>query len=203
VCGTRRSLGASARFLDFMVMRHESAFADPPEVLDLQRLRLRRPLLSDASAIFEYASDPEVARYADWPISSTVEAVAERLRGRKRQWNEGAEFYWVLTLRSEDRAIGSIACSMSGHTAEFGVVLNRRFWRNGYATEACHAVVEWVFSVPFVWRLAATCDVENLASARLLEKSGLTLEGILRRAIVRPNLSAEPRDAFMYAKVRG
>jgi hypothetical protein len=47
------------------VMRHEPPIARPPEVFDLQRLRLRRPRASDAAAILECASDPEVARYAD------------------------------------------------------------------------------------------------------------------------------------------
>jgi RimJ/RimL family protein N-acetyltransferase len=163
---------------------------------------LRRPRLSDAAAIFDYASDPEVARYADWPFSSKLESVIELLRGRESAWNSGSEFYWVLTLPSDDRAIGAIACSVSGHAAEFGFLLNRRFWRNGYATEASRAIADWIFSVPSVWRLAATCDVENVASARVLEKTGLTREGIMRRAIVRPNLSAEPRDAFLYSRVR-
>ncbi len=183
-------------------MAREPALLHPPEVMDLPRLRLRRPRLSDAEAIFDYARDPEVARYADWQVRSELEPVTELLRGREGAWNSGSEFYWVLTLPSDDRAIGAIACSVSGHAAEFGFLLNRRFWRNGYATEASRAVVDWIFSVPSVWRLAATCDVENVASARVLEKSGLTREGILRRAIVRPNLSTKPRDAFLYSKVR-
>lgn len=183
-------------------MRHEQSSARPPEVIDLQRLRLRRPKLSDASAIFDCSGDPEVARYADWPISPTVDSVIELLRGYEEQWNSGSEFYWVLTLLPADRAIGGIACCLSGHAAEFGFLVNRRFWCNGYATEASRAVVEWVFSVPSVSRLSATCDTENLASVRVLEKVGLTREGIVRRAIVRPNLSEEPRDAFLYSKVR-
>ena len=183
-------------------MRRESTLAYPPEVIELERLRLRRPRLSDASAIFEYASDPEVAHYADWQISSDLESVTKLLRRRESAWEAGSEFYWVLTLLSQDQAIGGIACSISGHAAEFGFLLNRRFWSQGYATEASRAVVEWVFSVPSVWRLTATCDTENAASARVLEKVGLTREGTLRRAIVRPNLSNEPRDAFLYSKVR-
>ncbi len=183
-------------------MGHEPALLHPPEVLDLARLRLRRPRLSDAEAIFDYASDPEVARYADWPFRPDLEFVTELLRGRERAWNSGSEFYWVLTLPADDRAIGAIACSVAGHAAEFGFILNRRFWRNGYATEASHAVVDWILSVPSVWRLSATCDVENVASARVLEKAGLTREGLLRRAIVRPNLSNKPRDALLYSKVR-
>jgi RimJ/RimL family protein N-acetyltransferase len=179
-----------------------SAAAHPPEIIDLQRLRLRRPRLTDAAAIFEYASDPDVARYADWPISRSIESVEERLRLREGEWSSGDEFHWVLTLPPDDRAIGAIACTISGHTAEFGFLLARRCWRNGYATEAARAIVGWVFSVPSVWRLSATCDAENLASARVLEKAGLEREGILRRAILRPNLSGEPRDALLYSKVR-
>ena len=179
-----------------------STAACPPEIIDLQRLRLRRPRLSDAAAIFEYASDPEVARYADWPISASLESVTERLRSREAEWNAGGELHWVVTLPPADRAIGAIACTISGHTAEFGFLFARRFWRNGYATEAARAIVEWIFSVPSVWRLSATCDVDNRASARVLEKAGLTREGTLRRAIVRPNLPGAPRDAFLYSKVR-
>lgn len=174
----------------------------PPEVIDLARLRLRRPRLSDADAIFEYASDPEVVRYADWPLCTKIDSIVESLRQRSDQWNSGAEFYWVVVLPSEDRAIGTASCCVSGPAAEFGYVLNRRFWRNGYGTEVSRAIVEWVFSLSSIRRLSATCDTENIASARVLEKSGLAREGILRRAIVRPNLSNEPRDAFLYSKVR-
>ena len=41
---------------------------------------------------------------------------------------------------------------------------------------------------PAIWRVQAFCDVENRASARVLEKAGLTLEGTLRRYMVLPNL---------------
>jgi RimJ/RimL family protein N-acetyltransferase len=179
-----------------------STAVHPPHIIDLERLRLRRPTLADAPAIFEYASDPEVARYADWPISASLESVIERLRSREAEWDAGNEFHWVVTLPPEDRAIGAIACTISGHTAEFGFLFARKFWRNGYATEAARAIVDWVFSVPSVSRLAATCDSENGASARVLEKAGLTREGIMRRAIVRPNLAGAPRDAFLYSQVR-
>ena len=47
-----------------------------------------------------------------------------------------------------------------------------------------------------------SCDVENKASARVLEKVGMQREGTLRRYIVHPNISPEPRDCFVYSKVR-
>ncbi len=108
----------------------------------------------------------------------------------------------MMTLPADDRAIGAVSCCVAGHSADYGYVLNRRFWGHGYATEASRAIVDWVFSVPSVWRLSATCDTANVASARVLEKSGLSREGLLRRAIIRPNLAREPRDAFLYSKVR-
>ena len=52
---------------------------------------------------------------------------------------------------------------------------------------------------PTIYRMAATCDVENKASARALEKSGFSREGLLRRYIIHPNISPEPRDSLLYA----
>jgi len=55
---------------------------------------------------------------------------------------------------------------------------------------------------PEVYRVWAVCDTANLASARVLEKVGMTREGILKRWSVHPNVSPEPRDCFVYARVR-
>ena len=175
---------------------------NPPETIELQRIRLRRPALSDAEAIFEYGSDPQVARYADWPIRTSVDQIVESLRGRSALWESGAEFYWVITLPPEDRAIGGISCCVVEDSVEIGFLLNRRYWGNGLATDAARAIVEWALSVPSIRRVWATCDTENLASARVLEKAGLAREGTLRSSIVRPNISSQPRDAFMYSHVR-
>ena len=174
-----------------------------PETLATDRLVLRLPALSDAEAIFEYGSDPEVARYMDWPMHETVGTVVEHLRTCAPRWESGEEFYWVITARPDDRAIGGISVRVRGHAADFGYVLNRRYWRQGIATEASRAVVEWAFTLASVHRVWATCDVDNIASARVLEKAGLSREGILRCWAVRPNLSPQPRDAYVYAKVRG
>ena len=91
---------------------------------------------------------------------------------------------------------------MRGHTADFGYALNRQCWGRGYATEAARTVTAWALSLPGVYRVWATCDTENLASVRVLEKTGLVLEGKLRRSMVRPNLSEKPRDTFVFAKVQ-
>ena len=53
-----------------------------------------------------------------------------------------------------------------------------------------------------IFRAEATCDVENGASACVMEKTGMTREGVLRRYTLHPNLSDEPRDSFLCARVR-
>lgn len=185
-----------------MTSEQKPGEVNAPEIIELQHLRLRRPRLSDAEAIFEYASDPEVARYADWPLATSMVPLIELLRERPARWDAGTEFYWVITLPQADRAIGGISCQIVRHAAEFGYLVNRRYWGQGIATAVSRAVVEWLFSLPFIWRVWATCDTENLASVRVLEKVGLSREGTLRRWAVRPNISSEPRDAFIYSRVR-
>ena len=148
--------------------------AHAPEVIATERLRLRRPRPSDADAIFEYGSDPEVTRYMDWPRHEKVDTVADYLATCAPRWDSGAEYYWVIARPADDRAIGGISCRVKGHAVDFGYVLNRHHWRQGFATEAARAVVDLAFSLASVHRVWATCDVENLASVRVLEKLGLT-----------------------------
>jgi ribosomal-protein-alanine N-acetyltransferase len=68
--------------------------------------------------------------------------------------------------------------------------------------EALTYLVNWALNEPTIFRVWAHCDIENRASARVLEKSGMTEEGILRRFSIRPSISSEPRDSILYAKVR-
>ena len=96
-----------------------------PESFELARLRMRRPRLSDADAMFVIGSDPAVARYAEWPLSTERGPALERLRGRAEQWESGAEYYWVITLAGEDRAIGAVSTRVAQHTADVGYLLDR------------------------------------------------------------------------------
>ena len=52
------------------------------------------------------------------------------------------------------------------------------------------------------YRAWATCDVENPASARVMEKAGMIREGVLKRWHVCPTIGYEPRDCYVYAKTR-
>ena len=80
-------------------------------------------------------------------------------------------------------------------------MLARDSWGKGLMVEAVDAVSGWFLSLPAIYRIWAVVDTENLASARVLEKASFVREGTLRRSMMCPNVSATPRDAFMYARV--
>jgi len=85
------------------------------------------------------------------------------------------------------------------HRADFGFVLARAHWATGVMPEAISALIEITLAQTLIYRMEATCDLDNKASARALEKAGLSREGLLRRYIVHPNISSEPRDSLLYA----
>jgi len=68
--------------------------------------------------------------------------------------------------------------------------------------EAARAVLTAAAAQPELHRIWAVCDVENMVSARVLEKIGMLREGILRRWVIHPNVSSEPRDALCYSWIR-
>ena len=175
----------------------------PPERFETARLILRRPRLCDADDIFDnYAADPEVTRYLTWCPYNDRKEVRPFLESRLARWDSGEEFSWVITLPGEDRVIGMIGCRVHQIAADIGYALSRNHWNRGYATEAVKAVVGWAGSLDNIFRVWAVCDVANKASARVLEKAEMEREGILRRWIIHPNVSAEPRDCYVYSKVR-
>lgn len=170
-----------------------------PETFLTRSLKLRRPELADVDDIFVYGSDPAVAYYTDWTPVQTRAQIEDRIRRRKLNWASGDEYHWVITERGIGKAIGGISCMISGASAEIGYLLNKDYWRRGYATEAATAIVQWLGSLGTVKRIWATCDTENVASTRVLEKAGMTRERVIVKHMVRPNIGPAPRDACLFS----
>jgi len=174
-----------------------------PDRINTKRLVLRVPTLNDATAIFErYGQDPEVTRYLTWRPHESLERTRAFLERCSAVRRSGEAFTWVLTLKDDDSAVGMLALRPVRHRAEVGYVLARLYWNRGYMTEALRAMVGWALAQPELYRVWAVCDVENPASARVLEKAGFQREGILRRWLVHPNRSTEPRDCLCHAIVK-
>ncbi|HVF50539.1 MAG TPA: GNAT family N-acetyltransferase [Pyrinomonadaceae bacterium] len=171
--------------------------------LETPRLVLRRPRPDDAEAVFfGYARDAEVCRYMTWRPNESVVQTEGFMHNILARVDEGKSFTWAITQRGDDTLIGMIELRPDGHKADFGYVLARAFWGRSLMTEALLAVLDFAFTLPGIYRVWGVCDVDNIASARVMEKSGLTYEGTLRRDTIHPNISDEPRDVRCYARVR-
>ncbi len=174
-------------------------------LLKTRRLILRKPKLSDAKAIFSrYAQDREVTKYLTWKphkeISETKKFLRDCLDKRKRKRKE--RFNFAILKKNSKKLIGMIGVDFKNSEAGICYVLAKDEWNKGYMTEALKAIVDFSFSRPEIKKVYAVCDIENKASARVMEKAGLKREKILKRYILHPNRSSKKRDVFMYSLSR-
>jgi [ribosomal protein S5]-alanine N-acetyltransferase len=174
-----------------------------PNELTTERLYLRPPTESDAQRMFaRYSQDPQVSRYMSWTPHRSLDDTREYLGRIMSENDQGTSAGYLIFSRDGGELMGSVGGRIQGPLITFGYCLARDAWGRGFATEAARAFVAEAILQPLVWRVQAFCDVENRASARVLEKAGLSLEGTLRRYMVMPNLDNTPRDMRCYAKVR-
>ena len=170
--------------------------------LETADLVLRKPAGKDAKDIFRYASDPEVARYVLWEPHRSVSETASFVRDLRVRIRAGYPSSWVVSLRETGLVIGTIGFvwySTDNNAAELGYSFSREYWNQGYATQALHAVIDCLFSSLPLNRLEAQHDVRNPASGRVMQKCGLTQEGVLRGRIMN---KGEYIDTALYSILR-
>ena len=176
----------------------------PLPTLETPRLRLRPPTQGDAEAVFRgWASDPQVVRYLGWQAPSAVNDTRAYLASAERAWvDRSGHLPWVLTLKADPTPIGMIGVTVEPPRVMVGFVLARAHWNRGFMTEALRRIVELALAQPRIYRVWGMCDVDNGASARVMEKAGMSFEGVLRRFGIHPNVSTTPRDVRLYAATR-
>lgn len=174
-----------------------------PDSIETARLKLRAPDPSDAEAMFAaYTQDSDVARYMVWKPHASLDTTLDFITSCDAQWNAGSALPYIITLKASGQLIGMLEARPRSHIVNIGYVLARSQWGQGLMVEAIEALTAIALRLPGIFRIEATCDIDNRPSARVLEKSGFVLEGRLARHTVHPNISAEPRDCFIYATCR-
>jgi [ribosomal protein S5]-alanine N-acetyltransferase len=186
-----------------LILGRKGELAILPDSFETSRVRLRPVAVEDAEAIFgTYAQGEEVARYVIWrPHRSLSET--QSYVGRCMATPPQVECTYMLVGREDNLVWGAFALRQRApHRLDCGYVLARRWWRQGLMTEVLTEVTAWALRQSLVYRIGAVCDVDNVGSARVLEKADFVREGLLRRWLVHPNISHEPRDCYSYARVR-
>lgn len=175
-----------------------------PKIFETRRYRLRPSRPDDAKAIFaSYAADPAVTRFLGWRPHQGPGETRDFLARVSAEWEDGRGFPAVVTPRdAPEDVIGMFHPHLAGSRISYGYVLARRSWGQGCASEVLAALVDHALAHPVIFRAEAFCDMRNVASARVMEKAGMAREAVLRRYFLHPNISPEPSDCFLYARVR-
>jgi len=171
-----------------------------PDQFTTARLTFTPLASQDAPLIFNtYAQDMEVARFMTWrPHKSPVETEAYVTSALS-----GSSHTYLLRDKADGRLHGVFEVRQPApHWLGYGYLLARPSWGKGLMVEALAAVVGWGLCQSDIWRIGDVCDVDNLASARVMEKAGLAREALLRRWTMHPNISGEPRDCISYVRSR-
>ncbi|WP_099205745.1 GNAT family N-acetyltransferase [Scatolibacter rhodanostii] len=145
------------------------------EVLEGERIRLRKFAKADVDDVFAYASDEEATKYLTWgPFEK-----------KKQALHNITDFYWsrpgiyAIELKSENKCLGciDICLNIKDEKCEFGYVLNRHYWGHGYMTEALNLILSLCFDKLDLNRVEALHYTPNIASGKVMQKCGMKHEG--------------------------
>ena len=176
-----------------------------PEQIETERLTLRKPCMDDVLAVFDgWAKYPEVTHFLSWHPHDRVEQTEALLKRSIEGWSGDSNFRYLLEVKESGALAGMIELRLEKEPFKISLGYTGAFaqWGKGYMTEAVRACIEWAFQQPAIRRVYATTDVENIPSQRVLEKANMQREGLLRKDSIHPNISAEPRDCYIYAIVK-
>jgi RimJ/RimL family protein N-acetyltransferase len=169
-------------------------------ILHGARITLRPFTLDDAPTVQEMLADPAIAAttlnishpYPDGAAASWIASHAEEAE-------LGMAVTWAIERTCDRILLGAIAVHLTPRhlRGEIGYWLGVPYWNQGYTTEAAKLVVEYAFITLGLRRVQATCLPTNIGSSRVMEKAGLTFEGILRDYYQKQGVFM---DASMYAR---
>jgi RimJ/RimL family protein N-acetyltransferase len=140
--------------------------------LETERLVLRRFTHADVESLFSLHNDPDVMRFLNGGRAASRREIEREYRERFTK-----DGYRAVIERATDDFIGWFGFhpreDRGPHQFELGYRLRRSAWGQGYATEGSRALIRKGFTELGVRRIFAETMAVNLASRRVMEKSGL------------------------------
>jgi len=169
-------------------------------LLELGDLRVRNWRKEDLDALLRHANNSKIADNLrdQFPHPYTRRDGIEYLN-----YVRAMDPPMSFAIEYEGDAVGGIGFKLGVDIArlstEMGYWLAEPLWGRGLTTRAVAAASDWAFDNYKVVRIFATVFSHNVASARVLEKSGFVREGVLRHSAVKKGVIL---DQILYAKVR-
>jgi [ribosomal protein S5]-alanine N-acetyltransferase len=149
-------------------------------MLETPRLILREMNEGDSDALWELDSDPEVHRYlGNKPVQSKDE-IKKQIENSLRQYKENGIGRWAAIEKESGNFIGWTGLKLVKNETnkhvnyyDLGYRFIRKYWGKGYAFETALASIKHAFITMQLKEIYAMADIKNLASNKVLQKSGL------------------------------
>ena len=171
---------------------------------DLQtpRLLLRKLRMEDAADMFEYAQDAEIGASGLWLPYTELQQSADDIAETIRAYEAGKALDWAVEHRADRKMIGRINLGhyhRGDQRADLGYAYNRRYWGQGYATEAARAVIDFAFGSLGLNRVGAVVLPDNIGSITVLTRLGFQQEGVQRQFT---QIRGRPEDLLCFSLLR-
>ncbi|MDI7743123.1 GNAT family protein [Lysinibacillus fusiformis] len=179
-------------------MEIETIYKDLP-VLETERLILRKVTVDDAEDMFSYASNEEVTKYVTWNPHKTLTDTKEFINLIISKYESSQVAPWGIEYKANGKFIGTIDFvwwQPNHKIAEIGYVISQDYWGKGFTTEAAKEIMKFGFTNMDLVRIQARCFLENIGSARVMEKAGMSFEGIIRKGMY---VKEQHQDLKMYS----
>ena len=154
--------------------------------LETERLILRRFVNEDALSMYQnWAADKEVTKYLTWPPHPNQEVSRKVVEDWVKAYDSKNYYHWAIIPKEKGEPVGSITVVHMNEEismAHIGYCIGKTWWNNGITSEACKAVMDFLFDIVNVNRIEALHDPLNPNSGKVMEKCGLKYEGTLRSA---------------------
>lgn len=141
-------------------------------------MNLRVVEKEDLSVLQEWWNDPEFSG-----AYNPLDEQQSKTDIEKRYEKLGAERLWFLILKKDGSKIGFLVLVKGGFGWQIGYVLIPTERGRGYCTEAVKLAVDYLFLAKDIVRVQAGTFIDNVASQRVLEKSGFQREGRIRQGM--------------------
>jgi [ribosomal protein S5]-alanine N-acetyltransferase len=189
------------RIENYLYGGNKMLFNKGTQKIETERLILRKFNPSDALYMYKnWATDNEVCKFLSWnPHGDVIET--EHVVDEWINNYEKTDYYnWAIELKDISEVIGQISIMHFDEkysSCSVGYNISRSFWGKGIMTEALKAVINYLFKEVGINRIEARHNTLNPASGRVMQKSGMKLEGILRQ--VKVNKYGEFYDLAVYS----
>ncbi len=155
--------------------------------LHTERLTLRPFTLADAPDVQRLAGETAIADTTlNIPHPYEDGMAEEWINTHKPKFDKGEQVNFAITLTATGELIGAIGLVLNKvhNHAEMGYWTGVPYWSKGYCSEAAKGVLKYAFEELSLHRVHAHYIKRNPASGRVMEKIGMTHEGILRGHVV-------------------